>query len=150
MIIRQVLLRRVLVATIGIFFWRFNAIFWNQQYKVVDYCCVIFWISKHEATYILKILISVKKKCMFVIIEMNSKKIFYKWSKEKLSEYTENRYYLKNSKAKSKEYYKNNKGNWQDQAPNSYTNFSEEEKYKNRKYGWKEIQKKLFKEDKKT
>lgn len=54
---------------------------------------------------------------------------------KKLSEYTENRYYLKNSKAKSKEYYKNNKGNWQDQARNSYTNFSEEEKYKNRKYG---------------
>lgn len=79
---------------------------------------------------------------MFVIIEMNSKKMFYKWSKEKLSEYTENCYYLKNGKAKSKEYYKNNKGNWQDQARNSYTNFSEKEKYKNRKYGWKEMQKK--------
>ena len=24
------------------FFLRFNSIFWNQQYKVVDYCCVIF------------------------------------------------------------------------------------------------------------
>lgn len=66
---------------------------------------------------------------------MNDKNFYCKQNKKKLKKYVRNCHYSRNDKAKSEEYYENNKEMLQEQAPNSYRNFSGEKKTKKKKHG---------------
>lgn len=73
---------------------------------------------------------------------MNDKNFYCKQNKKKFKKYVRNCHYSRNDKAKSEEYYENNKEMLQEQAPNSYRNFSGEEKTKKR--NMEEIGAKVF------
>ena len=56
----------------------------------------------------------------FLILKMKSKTTCYAKNKEKLKEYAQNHYYLKNGETNSKGYYENNKARMQQQVQNYY------------------------------